>query len=151
MLLSYLTDKTMLSSVVCRDWSELVDVAGAPLVEQGAIDPQYLASIKQTVKRYGAYMVLVEGVALLHGRPEHAVKRIALSLVTLSQPVDLLGKPVKAAFMLAALDNDSHVDLLRELAQALSDPELLTLLRQDAPRLAITNRMAILEKDHESD
>ena len=151
MLLNYLTATTMVSSVVCQDWAELVDTAGAPLVADGSVTNQYLDSIKDTVRRFGSYMVLVDGVALLHGRPEAKVNRVALSLATLSEPVSLLDKPVNAAFVLAATDNDSHIDLMRDLAKALGDSQFLELLRQDASQDEITQRLVQLEEQHESD
>lgn len=128
---------TFLTDVDCRSWEELVDIAGEPLVKKGLVEPSFLQSIKETVHEYGAYMVLVDDVALFHGRPEAGVHQMAMSLALLKEPVYLLDKRIQAAFVLAATDNDSHLELLQELAILLDDEEFLELLceRKDVEKI----------------
>lgn len=141
-----LNDQTLLTDVSCDSWEDLVDVAGAPLVQRGAVESDFLQSIKDTVVKYGSYMVIVDDIALFHGRPEAGVHEIAMSLALLSQPVYVQDKRVKAAFVFAAIDHDSHVELLRELARALSDDELLQLLLNGGSREDVLNGFARIEE-----
>jgi PTS system ascorbate-specific IIA component len=143
MISSLLNVRTFLTDVHCDSWEELVDVIGAPLVQNGSVDLAFLQSIKDTVVKYGSYMVVVDDVALFHGRPEAGAHRVALSLVLLSRPVYVQDKRVKAAFAFAAVDHDSHVELLRELARALADDELLKLLRNGGSRKDLLRRFEI--------
>lgn len=149
MITTLINDQTFLSDVSCDSWQQLVDVAGAPLVRQGSVEPAFLASIKDTIVKYGAYMVLVDEVALLHGRPEAGVHEIAMSLALLREPVRLDDKQVKAAFVFAAVDHDSHLELLKELAHALADEELLELLRNHGGRDEIMRRFELAEEKNE--
>ena len=64
-----------------------------------------------------------------HGRPEAGVKEISMSLSMLKEPVYLDDRRILAAFMFAAIDNESHIDLLGELGEHLDDEEFLYLLR----------------------
>lgn len=130
MITSLIQEDTFLKDVECRSWEELVDVAGAPLVQKGLVEESFLQSIKETVMEYGSYMVLVDDVALFHGRPEAGVHETAMSLALLKEPVYLLDKRIKAAFVFAATDNESHLDLLQELAEFLDNDEFLTLLQE---------------------
>lgn len=149
MITTLINDQTFLSDVTCDTWEQLVDVAGAPLVRQGSVEPGFLASIKETIVKYGAYMVLVDDIALLHGRPEAGVHEIAMSLALLSRPVFLDGKRITAAFVFAAVDHDSHLELLQELAHALADEELLELLRDHGGRDEIMRRFERAEEKNE--
>ncbi|QPZ38180.1 PTS sugar transporter subunit IIA [Paramicrobacterium chengjingii] len=145
MITELLTRETLLADVTCDSWEELVDIAGAPLVSRGAVTPEFLDSIKETVTRYGSYMVVVDDIALFHGRPEAGVQRIALSLALLKHPVYLNEARITAAFVLAATDNDSHIDLMRELATGLGDDKLLQLLRTTGSPDDILNTLKRLE------
>lgn len=149
MITELLTRETLLTSVSCDSWEELVDQAGAPLVRAEAVTPEFLESIKETVVKYGSYMVVVDDIALFHGRPEAGVQRIALSLALLEQPVYLNDARITAAFVLAATDNDSHIDLMRELATGLADDELLQLLRTNGAPDAILNTFTRMEHPNE--
>lgn len=129
MLSSLIHDETFLEDVSCASWEELVDIAGGVLVKQGSIEPRFLQSIKDTVAEFGAYMVLLDDIAFFHGRPEAGVHEVAMSLALLREPVYLNDRRIMAAFVFAAVDKDSHVQLLTELSECLMDEEFLSLLR----------------------
>lgn len=152
MIASLINDNTFLPDVDCKSWEELVDIAGAPLIAQGSVEPAFLQSIKDTVAQFGAYMVLVDDVAFFHGRPEAGVNEVAMSLAILKEPVYLNEKRIKAAFVFAAVDNKSHLDLLSELAWSLDDDEFLFLLRNHGGKeeLMAKLKQAEEERGHES-
>ncbi len=137
MLRDFINERTFLENVSCATWQEVVDVAGGLLVREGAVEPRFLDSIKETVEEFGAYMVLIDDVAFFHGRPEAGVNRLGMSLVLLKEPVFLKEKRIKAAFAFAAPDKDGHIELLRELAEFLQDEGFLTLLREHGSKEAI--------------
>ncbi len=139
MISSLIHDKTFLEDVSCKSWEELVDIAGGVLVEQGSVEPRFLQSIKDTVAEFGAYMVLLDDIAFFHGRPEAGVKEIAMSLCLLREPVYLMDRRILAAFVFAAVDKDSHIQLLTELSDCLQDEEFLSLLRNHGTKEQIMN------------
>ncbi|MEG1061496.1 MAG: PTS sugar transporter subunit IIA [Oscillospiraceae bacterium] len=147
MITKLIGNDNFLPNVKCKTWEQLVDIAGKPLIDEGAVEPQFLDSIKETVERYGAYMILVDDIAFFHGRPEAGVHRVAMSLAILDEPVYLLKKRVKSAFVFAAVDNDSHKNLLRELARSLQDEEFLSLLRNKGSKDEILNKLREVEKN----
>lgn len=134
-------DEVFLQDVACANWEELVDIAGDLLVQDGAVEPQFLTSIKETVEEFGAYMVLIDDIALFHGRPEAGVHRLAMSLALLREPVYLKEKRIKAAFVFAAPDKDGHIELLRELAELLQDEDFLELLRSHGSKEQIFSKL----------
>ena len=134
LLAELIREETLLWGVECGSWEELVGIDAKPLIELGLIEPRYLDSIKEAVEKHGAYMVLVDDVAFFHGRPEDGVNEYAMSLAVLKTPVYLLEKSIKAAFVFAAVDNSSHIDLLRELAELLDNEEFYELLRNGGSR-----------------
>jgi PTS system ascorbate-specific IIA component len=142
-------EDTFIKDVECGSWEELVDIAGEPLVRKGLVEIGYLQSIKDTVKKFGSYRVLVDVIACFHGRAEAGVHELAMSLALLKTPTYLLDKRVKAAFLFAAVDNESHLGLLRELAAFLDDDEFLTLLRDGKNSNDIMRKLEEASDGHE--
>lgn len=141
MLGDYITDATFQEDVVCNTWEELVDICGAPLVAQGSVQPQFLQSVKETILEFGSYMVLLDDIAFFHGRPEAGVNEISMSLSMLKEPIFLDTRRILAAFMFAATDNESHIDLLGELGEQLDDEEFLYLLRNHGSKEEIFKKL----------
>ena len=136
MIRNLITEETYLEDVKCNSWEELVDIGGGLLVE-----PRFLQSIKDTIAEYGSYMVLVDDIAFFHGRPEAGVKDMAMSLVLLRDPVFLGEKRIKAAITFAAVDKNSHLQLMRELGGYLQDEEFLSLLRNNGSKAEIMKKL----------
>ncbi|MEE0698291.1 MAG: PTS sugar transporter subunit IIA [Oscillospiraceae bacterium] len=141
MIRDLITDKTYLDDIVCNSWEELVDIGAGLLVSQGSVEPAFIQSIKDTVKEFGPYMVVVDDLAFFHGRPEAGVRELSMSLVLLREPVYLEGKRILAAIVFAATDNKSHLEIMRELGGFLQDEEFLSLLRSHGAKSAIMNKI----------
>ena len=72
-------------------------------------------------------MVLTKGIALAHTRPGDDVLEEAISVLSLETPVKFGHKendPVKLDYLLAALNDNSHINVLMELAQKLSEGDM---------------------------
>ncbi len=141
MIRDLIRDDTYLENVACSTWEELVDIGGGLLVAQGSVEPCFLQSIKDTIAEFGSYMVLVDDIAFFHGRPEAGVKEVSMSLVLLKEPIYLQEKRIKAALTFAAVDKDSHLELLRELGGYLQDDEFLHLLRHNGSKVDIMDKL----------
>jgi mannitol PTS system EIIA component len=72
-----------------------------------------------------------EGVAIPHATAagKQAVRRDALAVVKLAEPVDWEGSPVSVCVAIAAR-GDGHLAILAELAEILLDPERAHALRE---------------------
>lgn len=106
------------------NWQEAIRLAGAPLVDNAAIEPRYLDAMIQKVLDFGPFIHLGFGIALPHARPEDGVKQLAMSLLKFEQPVYLLDDekhPIRIFICLAAIDNDSHLRALSSLTKILTD------------------------------
>jgi PTS system ascorbate-specific IIA component len=106
------------------DWRAAVRLAGDALVASGATPPAYTDEMVATVEQLGPYIVIAPGIALAHARPSPAVRRAAISLVTLLEPVAFGHRendPVRLVIGLAAIDEEGHITALSTLAELLSD------------------------------
>ena len=115
----------------CVSWREAFELAGLGLVESSRTTSAYTNEMIQAFEELGPYMVIAPGIALAHGRPSEAVLATGLSLVTLSTPVvfgSTANDPVSLVIGLAAVDHDSHIDLMAALSELLMSEETVNLL-----------------------
>jgi PTS system ascorbate-specific IIA component len=115
----------------CLNWKESFQVAGSALVESKRTTEVYIQEMIQAFEELGPYMVIAPGIALAHGRPSESVIETGLSLVTLSNPIEFghsSNDPVSLVIGLAAVDHDSHIDLMSALAELLMSEETVNLL-----------------------
>lgn len=115
-----------------------VRLAGSLLVDAGAATSAYVEAMVTALHDLGPYIVLAPGVAMPHARPGAGGLRPAISFVRLAEPLAFghpANDPVRLVIALVGPDDHGHLDLLRAVANALSDPaDSLTLLETRDPR-----------------
>ena len=117
MLSEFLTKENIRFLPSAPGWREAVRLCAEPLLKSGAILPGYAAAMVRSVELHGPYIVVDEGLALPHARPEDGAVHPGMSMLILGTPVDLLGQPVWVFAALAAADANSHLTALKELAE----------------------------------
>lgn len=113
------------------DRNHAIEMAGDLLVASGRVTPEYVSQMVEAVEEHGPYIVIAPGIALAHARPSATVIESGLSIVTLAWPVvfgNQANDPVRIVIGLAAFDHESHIEIMRELAEALSDEKFVNLM-----------------------
>ena len=136
--------------VKASDWEEAVRIGAGMLVEQGCAKQSYVDGIIASVKELGPYIVIADGIAMPHTRPEQGAIGIGCSLITLDQPVKFSGEvkfdgddsEVKVMICFSAVDSESHMDILKmivefverglidDIAKATTYEELLEVIKE---------------------
>ncbi len=120
MLREFLSGNISLTENI-SDWEESVKTAAKPLLDKGFISRNYVDAMISDIKRLGFYIVLREGVAMPHSRPENGVSKTSMSLLKLKNPVDYGDNKVKLVFILAAEDSEKHIEALTGFSELLQD------------------------------
>ena len=113
------------------DREHAIELAGDLLVASGRVTPEYTSSMVNVLETHGPYFVIAPGIALAHAKPSESVLSTGLSLVTLAEPIvfgNEANDPVKLVFGLCAVDHGSHIEMLAELSDLLSDNETVNIL-----------------------
>jgi ascorbate PTS system EIIA or EIIAB component len=119
-----LSEDAIALNVDVRDREAAVRRSGELLAADGSVDAAYTAQMLTALVEFGPYIVLAPGVALAHARPGPAVHRVAFSVLTLDPPVAFghpENDPVRLLIGMAAPDDESHMEALRDLAELLGD------------------------------
>lgn len=104
-----------------KDWKEAIEISGDLLLRNGKIRRKYIDDMIKAVVEMGPYIVLAPGFALAHAQPSTDVIENDLSLITLEEPVNFgsVNDPVNVILCMASVDNDSHIDILKKVAEKL--------------------------------
>ncbi|GAB2501813.1 hypothetical protein GCM10008929_22860 [Alkalibacterium psychrotolerans] len=121
MLTDYLSEETMNHVDSVDSWEEGIRLAARPLLEKGVIEEVYIEAMISSVNENGPYIVLKDYFALPHAKAGEGVNEVGMALLTLNEPVDLAGNPVKVFLVLAAVDSSAHLEALSEISELLID------------------------------
>ncbi|MEY8355424.1 BglG family transcription antiterminator [Lachnospiraceae bacterium 54-53] len=124
MLKEILTTDLIKAKFEASSRDDAVVESGRLLVEKGLADASYIQAMLKNVEVNGTYIVISPGIAMPHARPEEGALDIGLSIVTLKEPVVFghpKNDPVKIVVGLCAIDHQSHLKALTELADILMD------------------------------
>ncbi|EPG6064785.1 PTS sugar transporter subunit IIA [Proteus mirabilis] len=128
-----------------KDWREAIKFACQPLIDKGCIEPRYVDAIYKSHEQIGPYYVLGPGIAMPHARPEEGVNQLSLALTIIEKGVEFgadENDPVKLLIVLAATDNDSHINAIVKLAELFDnqdDIDTLLQAKSKAEVLAVIN------------
>jgi PTS system ascorbate-specific IIA component len=133
--MSVLSDSFGAGSILIKDSvvdrNQAISIAGELLVVSQRAKPEYIDSMLEAIEKFGPYIVIAPGIALAHGKPGDGVISTGLSLLVIHEPVEFKhseNDPVQLVFGLAATDHESHIEVMAELAEFLSDSESVNSL-----------------------
>lgn len=113
-------------------WEDLIAIAAAPLIKGGFVTAEYPQAVIDNTRKYGAYFVFEEGIAIPHARPECGVIKNGFSLLTLARPVSISdSEPVDIIVMFSGMDSDTHITQgIASIVELLDKAETLAQIRQ---------------------
>jgi len=113
-------------------WNEAITRAGELLVNSNTILLEHMSAMIEAVEKFGPYIVLIPNVAIAHAAPSPFVLQNGLSLAIFENDIHFgcINDPVRLIFGLAAVDNHSHIDLLRDLSDLLQEKGVIENLIQ---------------------
>lgn len=109
------------------NWEEAIYKAAIPLLKNKSIENKYVDAMIDSVRKNGPYINIGEGIAMAHSRPENGVNKIAISLLKTDPAVNLVNDEhkVKLWFVLSAVDNNSHLKVIQQLAELLGNKQVI--------------------------
>ena len=126
MIRDYLTEDLVLCDKEVNDWREAARVAGKLLQDKDKVNDAFIASMIETVEKFGPYMILVPKVCFFHGQPGENVKEPCLSLVVFQE--------ISCCFAFGATDAQSHMEMIRSVAQILQDEDFIQAITGNEPK-----------------
>lgn len=129
-----------------ENWENAIRLAAKPLLLDNSITENYVRSMVNNVKKFGTYIVINDTIALAHSRPEDGVSKNCLSLLKINEGVvfdENLGDKVYLIFVLGAVSNRSHIDILLKLMEIIDNQDMIKRLIEAT---SISSLIEILEE-----
>ncbi|WP_259046904.1 PTS sugar transporter subunit IIA [Klebsiella sp. BIGb0407] len=98
---------------------EAIRYAGTLLLQTQACNEQYIDEMIAVYHEFGSIIVLDNGVAMPHARPEKGALKTAFSVVIVKEPLIFHHEefdPVHVIIAIAASDSDNHIYLIQVIA-----------------------------------
>ncbi len=115
------------------DWKDAVRAACQPLLADGTIEDIYPEEIIKKVEELGPYIVIAPDICIPHAQEGLGVHETAISFMKTEKPVSFSDDgehDARLFFVLASTDNAVHLKNLGDMAEALSDDDLVAKLLQ---------------------
>jgi len=116
------------------DWRDAVRAACAPLVSDGTIEKEYPEIIIQKVEELGPYIVIAPNICIPHAERGRGVNDTAMCFMKTEKPVSFdpndPDKDARIFVVLAATDDEVHLNNLMQLSETLSDEAIVDKLLQ---------------------
>lgn len=93
------------------------------LESEEVVSNKYYDSIMKNIEIFGPYFCIADGVCMPHARPEDGALKEGLCILKVNRPVDFMGKKVLVFFTLSAKNNESHIGLLKKIAEVCMNRE----------------------------
>lgn len=111
------------------NYEEAIKISCDILEKNGFIENRYYDAIKDKIKEYGSYFCIADGVCMPHARPEDGALKEGVCVLKLNNPVDFEGKSIRLFFTLSAKDNESHLGLLKQIADVCMNKDKLNIIK----------------------
>lgn len=110
------------------NYEEAIKMSCDILEKNGVVESRYFDAIKAKIQEFGAYFCIADGVCMPHARPEDGALKEGLCVLKLNNPVDFQGKLINIFFTLSAKDNESHLGLLKKIADVCMNKDKFNII-----------------------
>ncbi|SFT56177.1 PTS system, ascorbate-specific IIA component [Selenomonas sp. GACV-9] len=111
------------------DWRDAVRAACAPLLADGTIEKEYPEIIIEKVEELGPYIVIAPDICIPHAERGRGVNGTAMCFMKTEKPVSFdksdPDKDARIFVVLAATDDEVHLNNLMALSETLSDEDIV--------------------------
>ncbi|MGT2929317.1 BglG family transcription antiterminator [Streptococcus dentasini] len=107
---------------------EAVEMVAQPLVEKNVIEVSYTNQVLENLDQNLQNFLIAPGVLLPHAYP-NGVNAIGVGLAALPKPLETTFGQINLIIFLAAVDNESHLQVMKDLLKLLSNQTLINKLK----------------------
>ena len=99
-----------------ENWETAIKLGFTPLIKGDYINESYYKNIIELINNFGQYMVVSEGLAILHADNINNIYKYGMSLLYLKNPVIFpKNKKVNLLFCLSAINKKDHIQSLEDI------------------------------------
>lgn len=123
------------------NYEEAIKMSCDILEKNGVVESRYYDSIKAKIVEFGSYFCIGDGICMPHARPEDGALKEGLCVLKLNNAVEFDGKLINVFFTLSAKDSESHIGLIRKIAEVCMNKEKLNIIKNSKNKKEIMEVM----------
>lgn len=132
-LFSYISEDNIQLNLEVDNWEEAIKVSAKPLLKNGVITEEYIKAMIDNVNSLGAYIVVDDGIAIPHARPDKYVRNFGITINTFKTPVTIgTHTNIKIFITIASINNENHIKMITEIMKIIEDESFITLLKKES-------------------
>jgi transcriptional antiterminator/mannitol/fructose-specific phosphotransferase system IIA component (Ntr-type) len=126
MLSDVINPETIVLEEEVENWHDALEKASQPLLDNGIITPQYIATMKEQYPTVSPHILLRMNIAIPHAGPEDGVNGIGMSLLRIKNGLPIGdNKRIYFVTVIAAVDKNKHLKALLQLMRLAETTEVL--------------------------
>ena len=108
------------------NWEEVIQKSGEILVQNKITNEKYVKEMIKTVKKFGAYIVIEEGIAIPHASISENVLKTGVGMLIVKEKVTFPnGKGANIFLSFATTDKSGHEVILKDLFELITKYEFI--------------------------
>ncbi|MGG7058079.1 BglG family transcription antiterminator [Clostridium tertium] len=144
-LRQYIFEDNIQLNLVADNWEEAIRLSAMPLLKNNDITEEYIDAMIENINNLGAYIVVDDGIAIPHARPDNYVKNFGITINTFINPI-IIGSHnnIRIFITIASTNNEDHIELITQIMKLIEDEGFIDMLsRGDVSKKEILSRLKI--------
>lgn len=139
----YISEKNIQLNLVANSWEEAIRYSAIPLLRNNDITEEYIDAMIDNINNLGAYIVVDDGIAIPHARPDNYVKNFGITINTFKKPITIGNyNNIKIFITIASIDNENHIELITQIMKLIEDESFIYMLnKEDISKEEILDRI----------
>lgn len=128
-LCRYISEDNIQLNLVADNWEEAIRLSAMPLLRNNDITEEYIDAMIDNINNLGAYIVVDDGIAIPHARPDNYVKNFGITINTFKTPITIGSHNNITIFItIASINNENHIELITQIMKLIEDESFIELL-----------------------
>lgn len=140
-LYKYISEDNIQLNLEVNSWEEAIRISALPLLNNGDITEEYIEAMVDNIRNLGAYIVVDDGIAIPHARPDKYVKKFGMTINTFKTPITIGShSDIKIFITIASINNENHIKLITQIMKLIEDESFIEILnKKDVQKEDIIN------------
>lgn len=118
----YIKPENIQLDLEASNWQEAISLSAMPLLKSGDITEEYVKAMIDNVNKFGAYIVVDDGIAIPHAKPGDYVKSFGITISTFKTPITIgEHKDIKIFITIASVDSKKHIEMITQIMKLIEE------------------------------
>ncbi len=138
-LRKYIYEDNIQLNLVADNWEEAIRLSAMPLLINKSITEEYIDAMIDNINDLGAYIVVDDGIAIPHARPDNYVKSFGITINTFINPITIGDhNNIRIFITIASTNNEDHIELITQIMKLIDEEGFIDMLnRKDVSKKEI--------------